>query len=61
MLLTLQTIVSIQVGTAQKLVNLLNFGVLLFVLFGEPAHCGLLVGVWRVVVRVRAFHFDGFL
>jgi len=42
--------------TAQKLVNLLNFGVLLFVLFAEPVHFGMFVGVWRVVVRVRAFH-----
>ena len=48
-------------GTAQKLVNLLNFGVLLFVLFAEPVHCGMFVGMCRVVVRVRAFHFDGFL
>ena len=47
--------------TAQKLVNLLNFGVLLFVLFAEPVHCGMFVGMCRVVVRVRAFHFDGFL
>jgi len=45
-----------KVGTAQKLVNLLNFGVLLFVLFAEPVHFGMFVGVWRVVVRVRAFH-----
>jgi hypothetical protein len=47
--------------TAQKLVNLLNFGVVLFVLFAETAQSGMLVGMWRVVVRVRAFHFDGFL
>ena len=50
-----------QYFTAQKLVNLLNFGVLLFVLFAEPVHFGMFVGLWRVVVRVRAFHFDGFL
>ena len=41
--------------------DLLFFGVVLFVLFAEPAHFGMLVGMWRVVVRVRAFHFDGFL
>ena len=48
-------------STAQILEILLNFGVLLFVLFAEPVHCGMSVGVCRVVVRVRAFHFDGFL
>ena len=41
--------------------DLLFFGVVLFVLFAEPVHFGMFVGVWRVVVRVRAFHFDGFL
>ena len=41
--------------------DLLFFGVVLFVLFAEPAHSGMLVGMCRVVVRVRAFHFDGFL
>ena len=41
--------------------DLLFFGVVLFVLFAETAHSGTLVGMCRVVVRVRAFHFDGFL
>ena len=56
-----ETTTLVTASTAQKLVNLLNFGVLLFVLFAEPVHCGMLVGMCRVVVRVRAFHFDGFL
>ena len=36
----------IRTPTAQILVIILNFGVLLFVLFEEPAHLGMLMGMW---------------
>ena len=60
-LLCRHTIVVAPVSTADFGGDLLFFGVVLFVLFAEPVHCGMFVGMCRVVVRVRAFHFDGFL
>jgi hypothetical protein len=38
------------------LVSLLNFGVILFVLFAEPAHSGMLVGMWRWLSAWVRFH-----